>query len=350
MTSTKPVCIGLLGIGRAGWGMHCEELASRQDTFRFVAACDLLPERRTLMAERYGCRTYGNIADLLADPDVELVDIASRSVDHFAHAAAALAAGKHVFLEKPMCVTYAEAVKLQELAGASEGKLFIRHNRRFEPLFMHVREILSSGILGDIFEIKLRRGGFQRRDDWQTILQFGGGQLLNWGPHVIDQGLRFLNSEPVRTWGALRKVAAAGDAEDYVKIMLEDASGLVVDLEISGGRTITEAECIVSGSRGGLSAAGSSIHLRYLDPAVELSRRRADPTTPEVTSFGSPDELVWIEKDIPVAPQQAGDTDSIWDHLYAALRNGEPFPVTLDEAVAVMKVISEARQGTPFDI
>ena len=103
---TDPIKIGIVGLGRAGWGMHCEELESRQDKYTIVAACDTIPERREKMVARYGCKTYANIEDMIADPDVELVDIATRSCDHYRHAAMALATGKPAFLEKPMCVSY----------------------------------------------------------------------------------------------------------------------------------------------------------------------------------------------------------------------------------------------------
>ena len=65
------------------------------------------------MAEQYGCKVYENIADLIADPDVEMVDIATRSCDHFEHVKMALEAGKDVLIEKPMCCTYAEATALR---------------------------------------------------------------------------------------------------------------------------------------------------------------------------------------------------------------------------------------------
>ena len=62
--------------------------------FRITAACDLIEDRRAKMAERYGCAAYERIEDLINDSQVELVDIATRSCDHFAHAKMALLAGK----------------------------------------------------------------------------------------------------------------------------------------------------------------------------------------------------------------------------------------------------------------
>jgi len=120
----------------------------------------------------------------------------------------------------------------------------------------------------------------------------------------------------------------------------------VVDLEISGGSAIREPEYIVSGSRGGLVCEGGTLKLRYLDPKRKLRLRTASRETPG-TTFGTPDKLEWIEKEIPVKPRPGGMA-AIWDHLHAALRKGKPFPITLGEAVAVTEIVSLVKKGTPF--
>jgi predicted dehydrogenase len=341
----QPIKIGIVGLGRAGWGMHCEELAPRRDKFEIVAACDIIPERREKMVTRCGCRTYANIADLINDPDVELVDIATRSCDHYKHASMALAAGKVVFLEKPMCVSYSEAQKLQQAAEHSPGgKLYIRHNRRFDPDFLQIQEIIHTGILGDVFEIRLARHGYQRRDDWQTIKEYGGGQLLNWGPHIVDHSLRFLESPVVSQFSTLKRIAAVGDAEDHIKIVLKGENGRLVDMEISGGVALGAPTYQVFGAQGSLVLTGDTIKLKYLDPNVELIKKQANPGTPGAT-FGSREKLPWLEEILPVKP---GSNAIIWDALYSTLREGTAFPISSEQALDVMRVISAAKIGTAF--
>jgi len=280
----------------------------------------------------------------VADPQVEMVSVASRSVDHFAHAAMALKAGKIVFQEKPMCATYAEARRLAALVKRLGGRLYVRHNRRNEPAFLHIREIMASGVLGDVFEVRLSRGGYARRDDWQTLKKFAGGQLLNWGPHIVDHALRMLGS-PVRSqWSDLNRIAAVGDAEDHLKIILTGANGRVVDLEISGGAALRGPDYLLLGTRGALECTGDTLHVKHLDPNVKLPRRRASPGDPGPT-FGTPEQLPWVEKTFPAGPAKAWD---IWEELYKAVRQGRRFPITLAEAVEVMRVISAAKKGTRF--
>lgn len=349
MAKAKPIRLAIAGLGRAGRFMQCEELKGREKFFEIVAMCDVLKARRDWAAETYKCNTYRRVEDLVADSNVEMVSIATRSVDHFAHAALALKAGKHVLVEKPMTVTHDEARKLRSLAARGRGKLYVRQNRRYEGAFCHIREIMASGILGDIFQISLRRNGYSRRDDWQTLKRFGGGQLLNWGPHIIDHALQMLDSPVKDIWSDLKQIAAAGDAEDHLKIILTGRNGCVVDLEISGGAAVGGPTYLVLGSRGALTCNGS-ITLRYLDPRRKLAPRKADPASPPAMTFGSKDNLKWIEKTIPVDPKKKTSMTMIWDDLYQAVRNRKRFPIALDEAVEVMKVVSAAKKGTRFEV
>ena len=352
MAKKKPIRVGIAGLGRAGWSMQTYELDERKSMFKIVAACDVEQERCDKMAERYGCATYLKIEDLVKDPDVELVSIATRSPDHVRHAKLALKAGKSVFVEKPMATTYEEAKKLKPAAAKAKGKLFVRHNRRFEAGFQHVREIIASGVLGKVFEIKLRRMSYQRRDDWQTIINCGGGQLLNWGPHIIDHGLQFLESPLADLWSDLKLVAAVGDAEDHLKIIMRGKNGRVIDLEISGGAALGEREYIVLGSKGALMSDGSDLKLRYIDPKQKLSRERANPGTPGMEAafhrVGRQEPIRWIEKTVPIGPKAKCKESDIWNHLYASMRERKKFPITLDQALEVMKVVSMVKEGTPF--
>ena len=177
----KPIKIGVVGLGRIGMDVHKKCLAARPDKFQVVAACDLIEDRCREFEKTFGCRTYTSIEDMIADPEVEVVDIATRSCDHYLHSKTALLAGKSVLVEKPFCQTYEQAKELVRLGSQPAGpRIFVRHNRRFEEGFIKVTQIIDSGILGEVYEIRLARNEYQRRNDWQTIKEFGGGQLLEW--------------------------------------------------------------------------------------------------------------------------------------------------------------------------
>ncbi|HOK79873.1 MAG TPA: Gfo/Idh/MocA family oxidoreductase [bacterium] len=343
----NPINVGIIGLGRAGWGMHCSELDNFKNKFKIVAGCDIVDEFRKRFVEKYGCKVYKKVEELINDPDVELVDVASRSNDHVKHAIMALKANKYVFLEKPIATSYREALKIDRLPASKKKKLFVRHNRRFDPAFQHIKEIIDSGILGEVFEIKLHRNNYNRRNDWQTLKKYGGGLLLNWGPHVVDHALCFLQSPVKEMWSDLKRIAAAGDAEDHIHIILKGKNQRVVDLEISGGAAISEPEYLVLGTKGALECSGSEIKLRYLDPQVRLPELKANPGTPGM-GFGSAEKLVWVEKTMKVNPRLKVEMHLIWDYLYESIRNNKPFPITWKHALEVMRIISEAKKNTKF--
>ena len=347
---TAPIRVGIVGLGRAGWGMHCPELDQYPELFKIVSVCDPDKDRRDLAMAKYGCHAYRRYEDLLADHEVELVDLATPSDLHVDHALAALSTGKWVQVENPMCRNYDEALVLRAAAIKARHRLVVRHNHRFEPEFQQVREIIDSGVLGEAYDIKLRRGTFQRRDDWQTVKRCAGGQLLNLGPHLIDHALQFLDSPPAKIWSDLKRVAAVGDAEDYVHILMRNVDGLTVDLEISGGRIISEPEYAVTGTRGGLTLAlGGEVKLRYLDPKQKLPRRRSSVRTPPLGAFGTPESLKWIEETRPVNPATPCGMTRIWESLFGAIRQNRSFPVPLDQAIEVMRAITVARKDTAFN-
>ena len=280
---------------------------------------------------------------------MEMVVIAVRSPDHVDYAIRALNAGFLVFLEKPVALTVAGGERLRETARKFPGRLFLRHNRRYEAAFAHIREIMASGILGNIYEIKLCRHDFQVRDDWQAIVDCGGGQLNNWGPHIIDHALNFLDSPVESVWSDLKRVFARGDAEDHLKIVLRGENRRVVDLEISGGVSIPSPVYAVYGDRGSLVCANEQdIQLKYLHPEYAAPTHAADPGTPPLDGgFQGKIPLRWIRKTIMVEPESGHNFYSIYHELYRTIREKAEFPITLDQALEVVRITNEVKRQNP---
>ena len=350
---SNPIRIGLVGLGRAGVGMHIHELESRKDKFVIVAVCDEIEERRNTWAEKLGAKAYATIEELVKDPDVEFVDIATRSCDHYAHAKIALLAGKDVQLEKPFCTKAEESAELVALGSQPAGPhLYIRHNRRFENGFEQVNKIIDSGIIGTVYQIKLARNGYDRRRDWQTLHEFGGGQLLNWGPHIVDHSLRLLDSPVKRMFSHLDCVTAAGDCEDAIKMIFEGENGRVIDMEINSGVACHVPEYMIYGTRGSAIVDGNVAKLRYVDPKQKFNRIQADPNTPGATSFGasgtfeSAEQINWIEEEVTTPPNK--EITLPWDTLYDDLVDGIPYPISLEQALEVIKMIDDAKQIKHF--
>lgn len=364
----RKIKVGIAGLGRAGRFMHVPELSQFPEWFELTACADYSPGRLTdLPEELKNARTYASVDELIADPEVEMITLATRSGDHVPQALAALEAGKYVVVDKPIAISYQQALELKAAAGKHPGKLFLRFNRRFEPLFNQIRNIIAEGILGDIRMVKLYRHiGYVRRFDWQTVRECHGGLLNNWGPHLIDQALIFLDSPLKDMWCDLQHNVTAGDGEDQIKLLLRGENGRVADVEIVGTTTIRSNWYEVWGTRGTLvaPAEGKPVRVRYLDPQQKLPPLQAIKGEFPLT-YGNPDDkLDFIEEerqpelgssttfqrgkvvDIATAKQSGGYTyqDTMWRHIYSAITEGKDYPISVDEGVEVSRVIEEARK------
>ena len=349
---SNPIKLGLVGIGRAGWGMHVRDIETQLDKYQYVAACDLLPERVEKMVEKFGCKGYNNIDDLLTNPEVELVCIATRSCDHYEHGIKVLKAGKDLLMEKPMGLTLKQAEDLFATAKQLGRRIYMRHNRRFESVFTEVKNVIESGILGNVYEINISQGSFQHRDDWQTLSEFGGGQLLNWGPHIIDHSLRLLGSPLKEITGELKQVTAGGDCEDHVIIHYTGEGGRTVNMCISGGMALNGGRIFsVYGDRGSMICNDFNIKMRYINPEQDVPPVISSPETPGAAfgasgTYASATEVDWVEKEYK-AP--ADNLVVIWDYMYESYRNGAEYPIKEEEALQVMQVAEAIRKNTKFD-
>ncbi len=335
--------VGLCGIGRSGAGMVARDLAMLPQ-IKVVAGFDLIEDRARQLSALCGSKVYTSFDAMLEDNDIELIIVATRSHEHVPMALRALRAGRDVLVEKPMALDVAGADKLIAAAKSSGRKLFVRHNRRFDVPFLQAREIVAGGKLGKLFAVQLRQGKFQRRADWQTLKKFGGGQLLNWGPHVVDWALQLIGGTAVDVWTDLKLVAAAGDAEDYVKLLLRGPTGITADIEINGAAALDQPPWLLMGSRGSLQIdAKNHCKLRYFN-AKKLAKVKADGATPTARAgshFDGGEQIPWIEEEFPAAPTRK---INFWVELYKSIRRGTPFPVSLDQARETMRVISLAKK------
>ncbi|MDB5327900.1 MAG: oxidoreductase domain protein, partial [Phycisphaerales bacterium] len=138
-----PVRVGIAGLGRSGWGIHAEAIAQQPTRFQLVAVTDDQALRRAEAVARFGCTAHCDIGQLVRDPNVELVVIATPNHMHAEHAIAAMNAGKDVLCEKPMAASPAEADAMIDAARRNGRTLTVFNNRRFDPHFLKVREIVE---------------------------------------------------------------------------------------------------------------------------------------------------------------------------------------------------------------
>ena len=148
--------IGVIGLGWFG-EFHAETIVGVPN-LELAALCTRTPDRLKALGEKFGVKkTFTDYRELLADPEIDAVSICTMWDQHTEPAIAALEAGKHVFLEKPIASTVADARKIMAAARTSQGILFIGHIVRFNPRYRMAREAVAAGRIGKIVALSSRR-------------------------------------------------------------------------------------------------------------------------------------------------------------------------------------------------
>jgi predicted dehydrogenase len=184
-----PVRVGLLGYGAIG---HEHSRAVRAvDGLALTAVCDTSQERLDVAAAAApGVATTTSAEALLERDDVDLVVVSTPPSSHARWALTAIAAGKHVVLEKPFAIRTAEADQVLAAADAAGLLAVVYQNRRFDPDHLAVRRLIERGDLGDVFHIETFVGGYGHPCNlWHSDEGVSGGAFYDWGSHLLDQVL-----------------------------------------------------------------------------------------------------------------------------------------------------------------
>lgn len=284
MTHVK---IGVIGTGAIAQA-HLAAYAGNPDA-ELVAVSDLNLDRATSAAEKYGAeRAYGDPNELLADPEVDAVSICTWNDSHARWAIAALKAGKHVLVEKPMARTHAEAVEMEQAVAESGRVLQVGFVRRHSPNAQLLKSFIDNGDLGEIYYATasvIRRVG--NPGGWFADKSIsGGGPLIDIGVHVIDLSWYLMGSPKavavsanayhhlgnrahittLPRWQVSDYDPEANSIEDMVNAMVrfENGASMLVQASYSLHATKDSIGVSVFGDKGGAD----------LEPALEIATEK----------------------------------------------------------------------------
>jgi len=223
--------LAIIGFGGMG-GWHARNVAEKVPEIAVKGAYDIREEARQKAAEA-GLHAYQSLDELLSDPQVDLVTVATPNNFHRDLAIRALRAGKNVISEKPVTLNSKE---LEEIIAVSKetGKLFSVHqNRRWDKDYVIVKEILQKGELGRPYFIESRVQGSRRAmHGWRGYKLNGGGMVLDWGVHLLDQMLMMVGSPVVSIDAHLFSVYSQ-EVDDNMKVFLRFENGVSSLIEVS---------------------------------------------------------------------------------------------------------------------
>ena len=346
-----PVRVALMGLGRSMFTEHYPVFKAHPALFKVVAACDLLKERRDIIAKDFpDCRMFRRFTDMLAERDIDVVDIATCSVDHVKHALMSLERGFWTLLETPIALTVDDAQVLRGAAQKAKNRLLALQRGLFSPDFLLARKEMSDTRLGDIYEVRVRKEDFIRRDDWQAVKRLGGGAAYYAMTDLILQTLKLLPLPPIQMWSELRRVASLGDAEDCAHVNLKTRGIISADIEFNGGVLPEDRgpSFVIRGTRGTFKVqpGASEGTLTVIDPDFSFPRRRSSVRTPE---------LVDMHENVPVKTFKVElekgtlhGPSAFWKYLYDTVRTAAPFPLALEDSLEAVKFAHLMKKTSPF--
>ncbi len=239
--SAQPVRVGVAGLGY--WGPNLARNFAALRGCELAWCCDPSPQALDQAASLVpGARLTGDLSDLLDDPDLDAVALATPVSTHAALAAAVVEAGKHCFVEKPLAQTTADAERVVALAEASGRTLMVGHLLEYHPAVRKLKELIDSGELGDrIFYVYGNRLNLGK-------LRADENALWSLGAHDVSVVLHLVDEEPTELI-AHGESYVRGGIEDVVFCFLRFPTGLSAHLHLSWLDPHKERRLVVVGSR-----------------------------------------------------------------------------------------------------
>jgi len=273
---TRTLRAGLIGAGAIAVRGHIPAYR-KADGVEIAAICDVNEKRAQAVARKEAIPAYyTDYQKMLAAERLDLVSVCSPNAFHAAMAIDAMRSGAHVICEKPMCLTYADAQRMLDVAAQTQRSLTVGHHMRYQPASIRAHEMVESGALGQVYYVKasyLRRSGIPGYGSWFTNKDLaGGGALMDIGCHMLDLSLWMMgHPNPVSVaastwakfgprakglggWGADHYGAGSRfDVDDLATVFVRFDNGCALFLEASWATHGTQGQMLqVYGTEGGL--------------------------------------------------------------------------------------------------
>ena len=218
-------------VGYGGQGAWHANHALKSDVVELAGIYDIADKRMKAAADN-GIRTYASLDEILADKDVDIVLCATPNDVHKDIVVKSLLAGKNAICEKPVALSVSDFDEMVAAAKTS-GKLFSVHqNRRWDVDFLAIKSIIASGEIGETINIESRIHGSRGiPSDWRCHKPQGGGMMLDWGVHLIDQMLQLIPEKIVKIYCEMTNITT-DEVDDGFNLHITFESGKRATVEV----------------------------------------------------------------------------------------------------------------------
>ncbi|MDR0530962.1 MAG: Gfo/Idh/MocA family oxidoreductase [Oscillospiraceae bacterium] len=338
MAEHQPVSLAVIGYG--GMGQHHAHRIPKElpKQFRCAGVFDILEERR-LAARHRGLPAYESRGALLNNPEIELVVVATPNDAHKEIVIDALEHGKNVICEKPVTMTSSD---FEEMAAAARrsGKLFTVHqNRRWDSDYRTAKRVVDENLLGSVFHIESRVHGSRGiPGDWRNQKERGGGMVLDWGVHLLDQMLQIMGQRRLLSLYAQLTYVTNEECDDGFRVYCTFEGGTTYLVEILTSNFIALPRWYILGENGTARARG----FRGGCDIVNVARWQELEAVPVQAGVGltktmAPRNRKNLRRSRLRQPKD--DWAGYYRNIYDVLRAGAPPDVTLEQQRRLLRVI-----------
>ncbi len=348
---SKILKVGVIGVGGIAV-THFPGWKASPDAELVALADPVAPVLERVAKEQGVSKTYENPADLINDPDIDIIDICTPSAYHAPLGIAALEAGKHVICEKPLAPTPEDIDALIEARDKSGKMLMTAQHFRFENDTIALKKELESGVLGDIYHARswmLRRNGFVMRPGFIYKKNSGGGPCIDIGVHILDLTLWMMgHPKPISVSGVtqdkLSKLPGSFaawdnvdiprdmDVEEFAAAFVRFDNGATLMLEVSWllhhKALKDDLQMWLYGTQGGVHWPDSELlstnykTKRFLDTKLSPIKPGMEAHAAECVAFAA---AIANGAPSPVPAEESRDVMAILDGLYQSAQRGGEF-------------------------
>lgn len=333
----KTIHAGLLAYGMSGKVFHAPFL-NAHDGFNLKAVVER--SHKNAVNDYPNITSYNSVDELLNDEEIELVVINTPNNLHYEHSKAALNAHKHILVEKPFTANTEQAKELFELADSVGKQIFFYQNRRWDSDFTSVKKVLESGKLGKLVEVHLRYDRYRNVIGPKAFKEKpveASGLLYDLGPHLLDQVIG-LFGKPLSFHKILGKNRAGTLVDDYFSIQLSYPNSVNVFVTSSMLVVNPQPGFILHGVNGSFIKQRTDIQEEQLLAGMKLT----DPGygVEPANKYGL---LTTIDADgnktEETIPSEVGSYLPLFEAVYQAITNNQPYPVTRKDVLVQLEII-----------
>jgi predicted dehydrogenase len=345
---TSDLGVGVVGYGPFGAMGYLHGLAATEtDGLALVAAADSVEQR--LVAARADFPdlvAHASADSLAADPAVDIAIIATPPVLHAELAVALLRAGKHVVIEKPMCLRRQDADTIISVAAEHDRVVTVHQSRRWDRDWLALRHVIDSGEIGDVFNAETFVGGFDHPcRAWHSEESISGGAIYDWGSHHVDWILQLFGSSPARVLcSAHTRVWHDTTNVDQLSLWMQWDDGREATFRQSDICAIRRPKFHVEGTRGTIEGHYRPLVTDRVVPGrghlADVSHHAEAPVDLAVATYDG--TLGVRTSTLPPAPTPGwGFHRNLADHLLL----GEPLAVRPEESRDVVAVLEAGHRS-----